>query len=101
MNIEVYHTYLSKAANAMDKYVKVISNNMNIANDNVYTLVKNDWLNEDANAFKTQWTKHSSGDSTTEKMKSTLRSQANMLRYAESQYKDAQSKAVGRAFFLW
>ena len=101
MNIEVNHAYLGNAARAMDSYVNFINSNMNVANGLVDSALKKDWLGSDADAFKSKWAMHSIGNSITEMMKAELRNQANMLRYAESQYKDAQSKAVGRAYFLW
>ncbi len=101
MYIEVNHSYIGNAAKEFDNYVNVINRNMKSANDVVYSLVKKDWKHADAVAFQSKWAEQERGDSVTEKMKSSLRSQANMLRYAENQYKDAQSKAIGRSYILW
>lgn len=101
MNIEINHFYLGSAARTIDNYVNSISKNMTHANDVVFTLIKKDWKHADAVAFQSKWAEQGRSDSATEKMKAALRSQANMLRYSENQYKNAQSKAIGRAYILW
>ena len=55
----------------------------------------------DSLTFKSKWQEQNDQSSVTEHMKAALRSYASSLAYAETQYKDAQSKAIWRSSILW
>lgn len=92
--IEVNYSTLGVAANEIDEYVDVIKKYMKKADDEIYRLTSNNWKNSDANTFKGKWIELSSSDSVTEHMKASLRNYANSLRYAQEQYRKAQSSAI-------
>ena len=58
------------------------------------------WQGSDNSQFEAQFNKLDNSDSTHRKMLKALESYSNFLRYAEAQYKEAQSKAVNRANLL-
>ena len=101
MNIEIDHSYLGKTAQEIENYVNVIIKNMQLSSDEVYSLTRKKWQNMDSLTFKSKWQEQYDSSSVTEHMKAALRSYASSLRYAESQYKDAQSKAIWRSSILW
>lgn len=97
MYIEINHSKLGKSAEAIDDYLSSIIKYMNLSTDKVNGLIARDWLYADANTFKNQWAKNNDATSVTNQMKASLRSYSNSLKYAEQQYKKAQSTAVNKA----
>ena len=97
MYIEINHSKLGKSAETIDDYLSFMIKYMDLSTNKVNNLVARDWLYEDANTFKNQWSKNNDATSVTNRMKASLRSYSNALKYAEEQYKKAQSKAVNKA----
>jgi WXG100 family type VII secretion target len=94
--IKVNHREFETAADAIDKYIQNHNKNMAAADQEVKTLGST-WQGKDSMQFQNQWDKVSDHDSTSRNMTKALENYADFLRYAASQYKDAQSKAVNRA----
>lgn len=72
---------------------------MTAADRDVQTLSAT-WQGKDSKQFQQQWNRVDGNDSTSKNMTKALENYGKFLRYAASQYKDAQSKAVNRANWL-
>ena len=101
MNIEINHSSLGKTKKEIENYINVITSNMKLSTNEVYSLTRKNWKNMDSLTFKSKWQEQNDQSSVTEHMKAALRSYASSLAYAETQYKDAQSKAIWRSSILW
>lgn len=87
---------METTAKSIDTYITKHHKKMTSAEQQV-TALASTWQGDDSLAFKNQWGKLTSQDSTSKNMTKSLEKYAEFLRYAASQYKDAQSKAVNRA----
>lgn len=94
--IKVDHSQFEPAAVAVDEYVSSMKRKMNTANAHILSL-RSDWSGEDYHAFLEAWGRATNEDSVYKKMVKSLESYADYLRYAGSQYKQAQTDAVNRA----
>lgn len=94
--IKVDHSKFESAATEVDKYTTLLKNQMKSAQGEVTNLSSN-WQGGDFSQFKTEFDKVDNRDSTHSKMVKSLDSYADFLRYASSQYKSAQIRAVNRA----
>ena len=94
--IKVDHSKFGSAASAVDSYVSLMKSKMGSA-DNEVNLLSASWQGSDYTQFKTEWDKVTNKESTYSEMIKSLESYSKFLKYAESKYKDAQSKAVNRA----
>ncbi len=94
--IKVDHSKFATAASEVESYVETMRSNMNSANREVNTLAQS-WQGADYTQFKTQWDKVDNENSTHTQMLKSLESYGRFLRYASSQYKEAQNRAVNRA----
>lgn len=97
--IFVNHSKFESAADAIDNYVRRHNKNMDSAGQSVKELSIS-WRGKDADQFENQWEKVTAGDSTSTKMTKALENYADFLRFAASEYKSVQSKAVNRADWL-
>ncbi len=95
----VDHSKFEGTASEIDKYVSLMKNKMKSAQGEVDALAAS-WQGSDFSQFEAQFNKLDNSDSTHRKMLKALESYSNFLRYAEAQYKEAQSKAVNRANLL-
>ena len=94
--IRVDHSKFETTALAIESYIKLHRDNMSLAKDEVSALSAS-WQGDDYKQFQTMWDKLDSGESTSEKMLSSLKNYAVYLRYAAESYKKAQTNAVNRA----
>ena len=94
--IRVNHSQFEAAASEIEDYVANHKKYMVSAGQEVTTLTST-WQGKDATQFQTQWNKVTNNDSTSHNMTKALENYAKFLRYAASQYKDAQTKAVNSA----
>lgn len=101
MYIEVTHSRLKNSVKDVENYVNTMRKFMNSTGDKVNDLVSKDWKHDDALEFKSQWLKHNDPSSVTYRMRATLSCYANSLKYAEEEYKKAQSRAINRANMLF
>ena len=97
--IKVNHSQFENAADAIDTYLTSQKKNMAAAESEVKNL-ESTWQGTDSKHFQQQWNKVDDNDSTSKNMTKALENYAKFLRYAASQYKEAQSKAVNRANWL-
>lgn len=94
--IKVDHSKFGSAVSAIDTYVSQMKSKMGNANNEV-NLLSSSWQGADFTQFKTEWDKVTNKESTYSEMMKSLEAYSKYLKYAESKYKDAQSKAVNRA----
>ncbi|MEH6993434.1 WXG100 family type VII secretion target [Neobacillus drentensis] len=97
--IKVNHSQFENAADAIDTYLSSQKRNMAAAEREVQNLGAT-WQGTDSKQFQLQWNKVEDNESTSKNMSKALENYANFLRFAASQYKEAQSKAVNRANWL-
>lgn len=96
--IHVNHSKFEGAAQAIENYISKLNRNMAAAGSEVTTL-STTWKGGDSTQFQIQWNRVTEVDSTSKQMTKALENYAKFLRFAASEYKDAQSKAVNRANF--
>lgn len=101
MYIEINHSKLGNSALAINEYLDYIVKYMNLSTDKVNQLTSKNWLHDDALEFRNRWLKHNDSTSVTSKMKASLRNYSNSLKYAENQYRNAQSKAINKANMIF
>lgn len=94
--IKVDHSKFNSAATEIDIYISKHKKNMNYADQEV-TNLSSAWQGKDSKEFQSQWDQLTDNDSTSKQMIKSLENYAKFLRYASSQYKEAQSKAVNKA----
>ncbi|TDL71151.1 hypothetical protein E2R56_19205 [Rhodococcus qingshengii] len=97
--IKVNHSQFENAADAIDTYLSSQKRNMAAAEREVQSLGAT-WQGTDSKQFQLQWNQVEDNESTSKNMSKALENYANFLRFAASQYKEAQSKAVNRANWL-
>jgi WXG100 family type VII secretion target len=97
--IKVNHSKFEAAADAIDSYLSSKKKNMAAA-DREVQMLEATWQGADSKQFQQQWNKVDDNDSTSKNMTKALENYAKFLRYAASEYKEAQSKAVNRANWL-
>lgn len=95
-HIKVNYSKFEAAANEIDTYITRQKKYMNSADKEVTTLSQT-WKGKDSTAFQNQWDKVTDNDSISHNMTEELEKYAKFLRYAASQYKDAQAKAVNKS----
>ncbi len=95
-NINVDHSKFETAASAIETYISEQDKYMENMSDQIQYLTSN-WKGEDAVQFKLQWDTVTDATSTSEKLKNSLKNYAETLRYASTQYKNAQANAINRA----
>jgi len=94
--IKVNCNSINAAAKAVDKYVGEMKKKMSAADNDVKTMGI-DWQGSDYAAFQAKWGEAVNDSSVYMKMRKSLESYADYLRYAAKRYKDAQNAAVNRA----
>lgn len=94
--IKVDHSKFESTAFAIDKYVKILKDNMKKSQSELAYLSVN-WQGKDFIQFKNHFEKVDNNDSVHTQMVKSLESYSKFLRYAAEKYKDAQTKAVNRA----
>lgn len=94
--IKVDHSKFESAATEIDNYTALLKKQMKFAQGEVTTLSSN-WQGGDFTQLKTEFDKIDNSDSTHSKMIKSLESYSAFLRYASSEYKNAQIRAVNRA----
>lgn len=97
--IKVNHQKMLTAADQIDYYVAQLDNNM-AAIDSTMLSLGSEWKGEDYQQVKTEWNEINSSGSTTDRMKTTLKSYAGSIREASKLYKEAQTRAINRASTL-
>ncbi len=97
--IRVNHSQFESTAKAIDTYISRHNSSMAAAGQVVATLAQQ-WQGKDATQFQQKWGKLNDKSSTPQNMMKSLEAYADFLRFAASQYKAAQSKAVNRANWL-
>jgi WXG100 family type VII secretion target len=94
--IRVDHSRFEQVAGKIDEYVRKHKSEMAAANSEVQG-VYSSWQGEDAAKFQLQWEGVAAGDSVSQKMLNSLENYAEFLRFAATQYREAQANAVNRA----
>ena len=94
--ISVDHSQFEPAAQAVDKYINQMKNQMNKADGEVSTLSAS-WEGSDFAEFKNKWNGVIQKGSVYDGMKQALENYASFLRYAGKRYKEAQADAYNRA----
>lgn len=97
--IRVNHSQFESTATAIESYLSKHKKNMAAAGQEVAALGQT-WQGKDFTEFQHKWTKVTDNGSTSHAMITSLENYAKALRYAASQYKDAQAKAVNKANWL-
>lgn len=97
--IKVNHSNFETAAGAIDTYISRHKKNMAAADKEVQILDAT-WQGKDSKQFQQQWNRINNNDSTSKNMTKSLENYAKFLRFAASQYKEAQSRAVNSANWL-
>ena len=92
--IKVNCSTLNSTATAVEKYASVLKKKMSAADTDIKSI---DWQGLDYAAFQTKWGEAMNDSSVYMKMRKSLESYADYLRYAAKRYKDAQNAAVNRA----
>ncbi len=94
--IRVNHQLMLAAADQIDNYIAQLDKDMATI-DSAILFLGSEWKGEDYQQVKTEWNEINSAGSTTDKMKTTLRSYAGSIREASKLYKEAQARAINRA----
>ena len=94
--IKVNYQKMLTAANQIDGYIARIDKNMMVIDSTMLTL-GSEWKGEDYQQVKNEWNEINSSGSTTDRMKTTLKSYAGSIREASKMYKEAQLRAINRA----
>ena len=97
--IKVNHQKMLDTANQVDTYIAQLEKHMETIDGAVLSL-GTEWQGEDYRQVKTEWNEINSSGSTTDKMKTTLKSYAGSIREASKLYKEAQARAINRANVL-
>lgn len=94
--VNVNRTELLNAASKVDTYISDLKTKMSYENAKVLALGSS-WEGKDYTAFKAQFSKADDPDSVYANMLKALERHAEILRFAEGKYKQAQIDAVNRA----
>lgn len=94
--IKVNHKKMLDAATQIDNYITSIDKNMATIDTTVLSL-NAEWKGQDYVQLKAEWNEINSSGSTTDKIKTSLKSYAGAIREAASLYKEAQARAINRA----
>ena len=94
--IKVPYPTMINAAEQVDDYISRWNKNMN-AIDSVVSSVSTEWKGVDYQQVKNEWNEINSGGSTSDRMRTSLKSYANSIREAAKLYKEAQARAINRA----
>ncbi|RHW42731.1 hypothetical protein D1B31_03865 [Neobacillus notoginsengisoli] len=94
--IKVNYNEFDKAADAIETYITRQKTNMEKATREVNVLAGS-WKGKDYQSFKVKWNELAGAGSTADSFAKSLESYAKVLRYAATQYKEAQKKAINRA----
>lgn len=94
--IKVDHSKFESAASAIDAYVKVLKQKMNLCQMDLMTL-SIVWKGDDFTQFRNEFKKLDDDDSTHAQLIKSLESYSKYLRFVANKYKDTQAKAVNRA----
>ena len=95
-HIKVNYSKFEATANTIETYISKHKKYMNSAEKEV-TSLSQFWKGKDSTAFQNEWDKVTDNDSISHNMTEELENYAKFLRYAASQYKDAQAKAVNKS----
>ena len=96
MKIDVDRKQLTSSASAIDSYVEAMKKHMDSADSEVRNLASV-WEGRDYAAFQSRWNKVTDRDSVYTNWQNALKNYAELLRFAEEKYKNAQKNAVERA----
>ena len=94
--IKVNHQKMLAAAEQVDAYIIQLNKNM-AGIDSAVSSLGSEWKGEDYIQLEKEWNEINSSGSTTDKMRTTLKSYAGSIREAAKLYKEAQTRAVNRA----
>ncbi len=94
--IKVNHQKMLAAANQVENYIAQLDKNMTTINTEMLSL-ESKWNGVDYQRVRAEWDEMNSSGSTTDKMKTTLKSYAGSIREASKLYKEAQTRAINRA----
>lgn len=94
--IQVDHSRFESTAAAIDDYVRLLNEKMRSAQGEI-TALASSWQGSDFTQFQAEFDKVDNEDSVHMQMVRSLESYARYLRFAASQYKSAQARAVDRA----
>lgn len=94
--IKVNHKKILSSADQIDNYIAAMDKHMCNMESAIVSMGA-DWKGEDYLQLKKEWNEINSTGSTTDKMKTSLKSYAGTLREAAKLYKDAQMRAINRA----
>lgn len=97
--IKVNHQKMLAAAEQVDAYIIQLNKNM-AGIDSAVSSLGGEWKGEDYRQLKKEWNEINESGSTTDKMRTTLKSYAGSIREAAKLYKEAQTRAVNRASTL-
>lgn len=95
-NIKVDYRSMDNAISSVDSYIRTAEAKMTAAQREVSYLASN-WRGSDASKYMEQWNTVTSEGSAYRKMINALKSYSSFLKCAESEYKNAQARAINRA----
>lgn len=94
--IKVDFNKMEAAAAAVDSYVSRMEQNMRSIDLGVQNLGAQ-WQGEDYRQFKREWDEIAASGATTDKMRTSMKGYAGVIREASNLYKEAQTRAINRA----
>ena len=94
--IKVNHKKMLAVADQVDNYVTQLEKGMTSI-DSAMLSVGSTWKGDDYQQVKKEWDEINSSGSTTDRMKTTLKSYSGSIREASKLYKEAQARAINRA----
>lgn len=94
--IKVDHKKMINTADKIDQYIAKLDKNMRMIDGAVLSL-GSEWKGEDYQQVKKEWNEINASGSTTDKMRTSLKSYADSICEAAKLYKEAQARALNRA----
>ena len=94
--IKVNHQQMLSVADQVDNYVTQLDKGM-ASMDSAMLSMETTWKGEDYQQVKKEWNEINSSGSTTDRMKTILKSYSGSIREASKLYKEAQARAINRA----
>ncbi|MDR1329239.1 MAG: hypothetical protein LBK23_06525 [Oscillospiraceae bacterium] len=95
--IEVNHKVLRNAAEAVTAYCSAQDREMRSADSDVKSMLTADWLGADAQEFGRKWEGVDANDSTTVKLRESLKRFGESLTACANEYQSAQEDAYNEA----
>lgn len=94
--IKVNHQKMLEVADKVDYYVTQLDKGMTLIESAMLSMGTT-WKGEDYQQVRKEWDEINSSGSTTDRMKTTLKSYSSSIREVSKLYKEAQARAINRA----